>query len=100
MYRQVGDLKLNNQGLAVRGLLVRHLVMPGGLAEAGEIFDFLADLSKIIYINVMEQYRPCFKAADYPPLDKASARSIKSIVICTSLHQIMSSNMKRAIAKA
>ncbi|PLX47759.1 MAG: radical SAM protein [Desulfobulbaceae bacterium] len=74
MFRQVGDLQLDDQGLAVRGLLVRHLVMPGGLAEAEEIFAFLADLSPETYVNVMEQYRPCFQAADYPPLDKPLSR--------------------------
>lgn len=60
MQRQVGDLLLDADGLARRGLLVRHLLMPGGLEEAGEIFAFLADrVSGNCYLNVMDQFRPC-----------------------------------------
>jgi putative pyruvate formate lyase activating enzyme len=59
MHRQVGPLLFDRDGLAVRGLLVRHLVMPGGLEDAREIFRFLAaDLSPDTYVNVMEQYYP------------------------------------------
>ncbi len=70
MHRQVGDLQIDAQGLAVKGLLVRHLVMPGGLAETGEIMNFLAKLSKQTYVNVMEQYRPLYQAGKYPPINK------------------------------
>lgn len=71
MHRQVGDLVLNDEGVAERGLLVRHLVMPGGLAETREILRFLArEVSVDTYVNVMDQYRPCGKAYDYPPLDR------------------------------
>lgn len=70
MHRQAGDLQLDDQGLAVRGLLVRHLVMPGGLAETAEIMHFLAQLSPQTYVNVMEQYRPLYKAGQFPPIDK------------------------------
>lgn len=70
MHRQVGDLVINAEGLAVRGLLVRHLVMPGGLAETREILHFLArEISIDTYVNVMDQYRPCGKADQYPPID-------------------------------
>jgi len=58
MHRQVGDLVLGADGLARRGLLVRHLVMPGGLAGTGEIMRFLAGLSPDTYVNVMDQYHP------------------------------------------
>jgi len=57
MHRQVGDLVVEN-GVAARGLLVRHLVMPGGVAESREILDFLAGLSPNTCVNVMDQYRP------------------------------------------
>jgi len=57
MHRQVGDLVLED-GLARRGLLVRHLVMPGGAEESREILDFLASLSSRTFVNVMDQYRP------------------------------------------
>lgn len=74
MHRQVGDLEMNSQGVAQQGLLVRHLVMPGGLNETKEILQFLADeISTNTYVNVMDQYHPCGKAHDYPgiarPLD-------------------------------
>ena len=59
MHRQVGALRLDAQGLAVRGVLVRHLVMPGGLAETQAIMRFLADeVSDETYVNMMAQYRP------------------------------------------
>ncbi len=71
MHQQVGDLVINEEGFAVKGLLVRHLVMPGGLDETREILRFLAqDVSRNTYVNVMDQYRPCGKAHQYPPLDR------------------------------
>jgi putative pyruvate formate lyase activating enzyme len=103
MFRQVGDLQLDSQGLAVRGLLVRHLVMPGGLAEAEEIFDFLAGLSEQTYVNVMEQYRPCYKAWDYPPLDKALAHSdferARQAARAKGLHRLDAGGMERLLAR-
>jgi len=71
MHRQVGDLVMDDEGLAVKGLLVRHLVMPGGLEETGKILRFLArEVSIDTYVNLMDQYRPCGKAYQYPPIDK------------------------------
>ncbi len=62
MHRQVGDLHLNSGGLAVRGLLVRHLEMPGLLNETESIFRWLAEeISKDTYVNIMSQYRPSHK---------------------------------------
>lgn len=63
MHRQVGDLVTDEQGVARSGLLVRHLVLPGGLAGSDEAFRFLAEeVSTNTYLNVMAQYRPCFEA--------------------------------------
>lgn len=63
MRRQVGDLVLDRAGVAQRGLLVRHLVMPEGLAGTGEIMEFLArEISAGTYVNVMDQYHPCGSA--------------------------------------
>ena len=62
MFRQVGDLRINDQGVATHGLLVRHLVMPDCLDETKAILTFLAKLSKETYTNIMDQYRPCGKA--------------------------------------
>ncbi len=71
MHRQVGDLSLDENGIALRGLLVRHLVLPEGLAGTAEIARFLVEeVSRDTYINVMDQYRPCYKAAGLGPLGK------------------------------
>jgi putative pyruvate formate lyase activating enzyme len=64
MNRQVGPLKVDERGLAKRGVLVRHLVMPGLLEETRQIFDFLADeVSPDTYVNVMAQYHPAWKVS-------------------------------------
>ncbi len=70
MHRQVGDLIIDENAIAEKGLLVRHLVMPGGLAETKEIMQFLASLSPETYVNVMEQYRPLYEARKFPPIDR------------------------------
>ena len=71
MHRQTGDLLIGEDGTAVSGLLVRHLVMPGGLAGTAETARFLAEeISLDTYINVMGQYRPCGRAADFPELSR------------------------------
>lgn len=63
MYRQVGDLKINNRGIAEQGLLVRHLVLPHGLAGTRNVMEFIAnEISPNTYVNIMAQYRPCGKA--------------------------------------
>jgi putative pyruvate formate lyase activating enzyme len=71
MHRQVGDLQLDDQGIARRGLLVRHLVLPGGLAGTETVLAFLArDISTDTYLNLMDQYYPCYRADENPPLDR------------------------------
>lgn len=71
MHRQVGDLTIDKRGIAVRGLLVRHLVMPGGMAGTREAMRFIAQrISKNTYVNVMPQYRPCGRAAETPGLNR------------------------------
>jgi len=70
MHRQVGDLKVE-KGLAQRGLLVRHLVLPNRLAGSFEILNFLADeISTSTAINVMAQYRPCYRADRHPQINR------------------------------
>ncbi|NIO49669.1 MAG: radical SAM protein [Candidatus Aminicenantes bacterium] len=74
MYRQVGDLKLDSRGIAVRGLIVRHLILPNRIAGTEKFLIFIAEnLSKTTYINIMNQYQPRYKASEYPEI----ARSIK-----------------------
>jgi len=66
----VGDLQVKN-GLAARGLLVRHLVLPENLAGSLKIIDFLAEqISTNTTINVMEQYRPCYKASSHSKINR------------------------------
>jgi putative pyruvate formate lyase activating enzyme len=79
MHRQVGDLKLDEHGLAVRGVLVRHLVMPGGEAESRQILSFLArEISKDTFVNVMGQYHPAWKAVRDPRLSAINRRPTPS----------------------
>jgi len=60
MHRQTGDLEMDEDGIALRGLLVRHLVLPEGLAGTREVMRFLArEVSRNTYVNIMDQYRPC-----------------------------------------
>ena len=74
MYRQVGDLQINSGGIAERGLLIRHLVMPEGLAGTRMIMEYLStEISPETYVNIMPQYRPCGKSWEEPEL----SRSIK-----------------------
>ncbi|HSD59626.1 MAG TPA: radical SAM protein [Burkholderiales bacterium] len=71
MHRQVGELVLDERGIARRGLLVRHLVLPGSLAGTDRVLEFLArEVSPDTYLNVMDQYRPCYRADEHPPLDR------------------------------
>jgi putative pyruvate formate lyase activating enzyme len=73
MHRQVGDLSIQN-GLALRGLLVRHLVMPDKLDQTKAIMDFLArEVSADTFINVMDQYRPCYHAERFPEINRPLA---------------------------
>ena len=75
MQRQVGDLVTDRRGIATRGLLVRHLVLPGGLAGTAALVDFLAtEISPDCFLNVMGQYRPAYRARRFPPLDRRPTR--------------------------
>jgi putative pyruvate formate lyase activating enzyme len=65
MHRQVDDLVVDKQGVAVRGLIVRHLVLPNNLAGTRKIMRFISDnISKNTYVNVMAQYRPEYRAVE------------------------------------
>ncbi|MFZ5451526.1 MAG: radical SAM protein [Thermodesulfobacteriota bacterium] len=71
MHRQVGDLEIDDAGIARRGLLVRHLALPDNLAGTKEVMEFLVrEISPDTYVNVMGQYRPCGRANDHPSLRK------------------------------
>jgi putative pyruvate formate lyase activating enzyme len=68
MLDQVGHLQTDEQGVAVRGLLVRHLVLPGHLDNSRRCLRFLAKLSKHTFVSVMSQYSPQFRACKYPDI--------------------------------
>lgn len=71
MDRQVGGLQLDAQGVAQRGLLVRHLVLPGGLEDTKKVLDFIAgELSPDCMVNLMDQYYPRFQADRFPELKR------------------------------
>jgi len=72
MYRQVGDLKMDSRGITERGLLIRHLVMPHGLAGTENAMRFIAhELSPHSYVNIMAQYRPVYQAVEIPDLNRS-----------------------------
>lgn len=71
MHRQVGDLKVDEAGLAETGLIVRHLVMPNGISGSRYVADFIAEeISVDTYLNVMDQYRPCGRAGEDEYIDR------------------------------
>ncbi len=71
MHRQVGDLVIDETGIALRGLLIRHLILPEDLAGTYDAMKFIAEeLSKNTYVNIMDQYRPCYRANEHPPLNR------------------------------
>jgi putative pyruvate formate lyase activating enzyme len=74
MHRQVGDLEIKD-GVAIRGLLVRHLVMPDNIACSKDIIDFIVnEVSGNTFVNVMEQYRPTFNAHNFPEINRPVTR--------------------------
>ncbi|MCH8943068.1 MAG: radical SAM protein [Bacteroidetes bacterium] len=82
MHRQVGDLKISKRGIAQRGLLIRHLVLPNDVAGSKKVFDFVADeISTDSYINIMDQYRPAYNAYKYEKLNRRiTASEYKEVV--------------------
>ena len=71
MHRQVGDLKTDSHGIAEKGLLIRHLVMPGGVASSEAVLRFIAEeISVHTYVNIMDQYRPEYHACEHVPINR------------------------------
>lgn len=71
MLAQVGHLKVDNKGVAQRGLLVRHLVLPGHLENTRKCLSFLAELSPDTFVSIMAQYSPRYRAGGYPAINRA-----------------------------
>jgi len=85
MHAQVGELIVDENGLALRGVLVRHLVMPGLLGDTREIMNWLAgNLSRDTYVNVMDQYYPAHKAETEPRFAEIN-RGISADEFCGAL---------------
>ena len=75
MHRQVGDLVIGTDGVASGGLLVRHLVLPQELAGTSQVMTFIAEqVSSNTYVNIMNQYRPCGRAAEVEAMDRPVTR--------------------------
>ncbi|MFH1830553.1 MAG: 4Fe-4S cluster-binding domain-containing protein [Pseudomonadota bacterium] len=71
MYRQVGAFEMDEDGVGKRGLLIRHLVLPGGLAHSKEVFEFISkELGTDVPVNLMSQYFPAHEAVGDPPLGR------------------------------
>jgi len=69
MHRQTRDLEVDGEGVVQRGLLIRHLVLPRGLAGTKSIINFISnEISGNTYVNIMDQYHPCYKASQIPSL--------------------------------
>lgn len=94
MHRQVSDLYINEQNIAVKGLLVRHLVMPEGTAGTGNIMKFLAEeVSPNTYVNLMNQYFPCGGAAR----DKLVGRRITPEEFAKAYEQTVNAGIRRIL---
>ena len=75
MHRQVGNLKVDDRGIAYSGLLIRHLVMPENLSDTDRVLDFIAhDISKDSVVNIMSQYYPAHKSYTFPELSRRISR--------------------------
>jgi putative pyruvate formate lyase activating enzyme len=88
MHRQVGDLEIDSQGIAKKGLLVRHLVMPDDSAGTSLAMRFLAqEVSKNTYVNVMNQYRPCGLAREHACTDRTITHEEYSRAVETAMEE-------------
>lgn len=81
MYRQVGNVQLDDNGLAKRGLIIRHMVLPGNVSQAVKVFEWVREnISVETYISVMRQYTPFGKAKEMPPINRKLSSREYSIV--------------------
>jgi putative pyruvate formate lyase activating enzyme len=84
MHRQAGDLKVDEKGIAIRGMMVRHLVLPNELASTRTVAAFIAEeISTNTYINVMDQYRPEYNACNFPQLNRRVTRQEYMVAVET-----------------
>jgi putative pyruvate formate lyase activating enzyme len=92
MFRQVGPLRLNGRGVAARGVLVRHLVMPGDLAGSRDVIARVAKIAPGCAINVMGQYHPAYRAAEFAELmsrpNAAQVRQLRDFATSLGLMRV------------
>lgn len=82
MHRQVGDLKISKRGIAQRGLIVRHLVLPNDIAGSKKVIDFIAgEISTNTYLNIMDQYHPAYRSNQHDELNRTITKAEYSNVI-------------------
>jgi len=82
MHNQTGTFSTDLSGVAVKGLMVRHLILPNDLSGSCKILEFIAsEISKDTYINIMDQYHPCYKSYEYKELQKRITSSELNSVI-------------------
>jgi putative pyruvate formate lyase activating enzyme len=75
MWRQAGPIRTGSDGIALKGMLVRHLVLPGNLAGSGECFSFLSGhMGPEVWVSLMNQYFPAHKGPSTPPLDRKTMK--------------------------
>lgn len=103
MHRQVGDLVVDADGIAVHGLLVRHLVLPNDAAGSDAVMRFLArEISPDTYVNVMAQYRPCHRANEVAGLERRpTANEVEAAVAAArrhGLHRLDERRRERRVA--
>jgi len=70
MYRQVGNLECDENGVALKGLIIRHLILPGGRSGTEEVFGFTAKISPAIHVSLMWQYFPAHRSVSIPELNR------------------------------
>lgn len=87
MLQQVGHLEMNAEGVATRGLLVRHLVLPGCLENSRGCLRFLADMSPAVFVSVMSQYSPQYKAGEYPGINRVLSEEEYEAITAYALEQ-------------
>ena len=75
MHRQVGDLVVDDRGIARRGLIIRHLVLPDNIAKTDKVIDYVNSISQNTYFNLMDQYRPAFNANKYIKINRRLTRA-------------------------
>jgi putative pyruvate formate lyase activating enzyme len=92
MHRQVGDLALDERGVATRGILVRHLVLPADLAGTAETMSFIAEhLGTDTYVNVMAQYHPCHEAHAHPEI----SRRVTALEVAAAVETARAAGLRR-----